>query len=137
MDIVTKEKRSWNMSRIHSKNTRPELEVRSLLHNAGFRFRLHDNALPGKPDIVLKKYKTVIFVHGCFWHRHPNCKYAYTPKSRLDFWRNKFTNNVERHKIVSRELRTLGWKVVVVWTCEIINPHSLLMHIKNKMKLIT
>ena len=85
VDILTKEKRSWNMSRIKGKNTKPELLLRSLLHRNGFRFRLHDKKLPGKPDIVLPRYKTVIFVNGCFWHRHSGCKYAYTPKSRQEF----------------------------------------------------
>jgi len=121
MDIVSKEKRSWNMSRIRSKDTNPEKIVRSLLHRMGFRFRLHVKGLPGKPDIVLPKFKTVIFVHGCFWHRHPKCKYAYTPKSRVDFWAKKFTDNVARFKIVKKELVHLKWKVVVIWECEIEN----------------
>ncbi|MBU1162905.1 MAG: DNA mismatch endonuclease Vsr, partial [Proteobacteria bacterium] len=87
MDIISKEKRSWNMSRIRGKDTKPEIIVRSMLHRMGYRFRLHRKDLPGKPDIVLPKYKTVIFVHGCFWHRHKGCKYAYTPKSRVKFWK--------------------------------------------------
>lgn len=119
MDILSKEKRSWNMSRIRAKNTKPEIIVRSLIHRLGFRFRLHVKSLPGKPDIVLPKYKTVIFVHGCFWHRHPSCKYAYEPKSRKDFWQKKFRQNVERHASVTKELRRLGWRVIVLWECEI------------------
>ena len=97
-DILSKERRSWNMSRIRGSDTKPELLVRSLLHRMGYRFRLHRKDLPGRPDIVLPKYRTVIFVHGCFWHRHKGCKYAYTPKSRTDFWQNKFQGTVERDK---------------------------------------
>jgi len=119
MDIISKEKRSWNMSRIRSKDTKPEKIVRSLLHRMGYRFRLHVKNLPGKPDIVLPKYKTVIFVHGCFWHRHLKCKYAYTPKSRIEFWEKKFVDNIARFKIVKKELEGLQWKVFVIWECEI------------------
>ena len=107
------------MSRIRSKNTKPEIVVRSLLHKLGYRFRLHSSKLPGKPDIVLPKYHTVIFVHGCFWHRHPGCKYAYSPKSRVEFWQKKFGENVVRHEHVAEELEELGWRVLVVWECEI------------------
>ena len=107
------------MSRIRSGNTKPELLVRSLLHRMGYRFRLHQKDLPGKPDIVLPKYKTVIFVHGCFWHRHENCKYAYMPKSRQKFWNNKFKTNIERDKKVNQQLKNLGWKVNIIWECEL------------------
>jgi DNA mismatch endonuclease, patch repair protein len=106
------------MSRIRGANTKPEIRVRSMLHQMGYRFRLHRKDLPGKPDIVLPKYETVIFVHGCFWHRHPNCPFAYTPKSRVDFWKKKFARNVERHVEVEAELAAHGWRVVVVWECE-------------------
>ena len=119
MDLLTKEKRSWNMSRIKGKDTKPEKAVRSILHKNGFRFRLNRKDLPGKPDIVLPKYKSVILVHGCFWHRHPRCKYAYKPKSRVKFWQNKFNKTVERDKFVKKELRKEGWKVIIVWECEI------------------
>lgn len=119
-DSLTKEKRSWNMSRIKGNNTRPEVLVRSILHKNGFRFRINVKNLPGKPDIVLPKYKTVIFVHGCFWHRHKNCKYAYTPKSRVDFWENKFRENQIRDKFVINQLKYLGWKVHVVWECQVL-----------------
>src|SRR3989338_7179007 len=98
MDTLSPEKRSWNMSRIRGENTKPELAVRSMLHRMGYRFRISDKTLPGKPDIVLPKYRTAIFVHGCFWHRHQGCKYTYTPKSRLDFWSRKFEGNVMRDK---------------------------------------
>jgi len=121
MDLLTKEKRSWNMSRIKGKDTKPEKIVRSILHKAGFRFRLNRKDLPGKPDIVLPKYKSVILVHGCFWHRHPRCKYAYTPKSRVTFWQKKFSENIERDKFVKRELRKMGWRTIVVWECELKN----------------
>lgn len=118
-DRISPEHRSWNMSRIRNRDTRPEMIVRSLLHRMGYRFRLHKKDLPGKPDIVLPKYKTVIFVHGCFWHRHKGCKYAYTPKSRTEFWNTKFEKNIARDKQVRKELKKLGWKVIVVWECEV------------------
>jgi len=118
-DTLTPQKRSWNMSRIRSRDTKPEMVVRRLLHSLGHRYRLHRKGLPGKPDIVLPKYRTVIFVHGCFWHRHPGCKYAYTPKSRLEFWNKKFDENVRRDRENKKALRKLGWKVIVVWECEI------------------
>ena len=118
MDRLTVEKRSWNMSRIRSKNTKPEKVVRSLLHSLGYGFRLHLKRLPGCPDIVLTKYKTVIFVHGCFWHRHPGCKYAYNPKSKMEFWENKFNQNIIRDLKVISELGNLGWKMLIIWECE-------------------
>ena len=117
-DRITKEHRSWNMARIRSKDTKPEKTVRSTLHAMGYRFRLHVKSLPGTPDIVLPKYHTAIFVHGCFWHRHPDCKYAYTPKSRIDFWNQKFEQNVARHREVMMELQQLGWYSITVWECE-------------------
>ncbi len=107
------------MSRIKGKNTKPDLKLRSMLHKAGFRFRVHYENLPRKPDIVFLKYKTVIFVNGCFWHRHLGCKYAYEPKSRIDFWRSKFSDTVERDKRKNEELRMLGWNVIIVWECEL------------------
>lgn len=121
MDHLSKEKRSWNMSRIRSKNTKPEILVRSRLHRAGYRFRLHVKDLPGKPDIVLPKYKSVIFVNGCFWHRHKDCKYAYKPKSKVKFWNQKFAQNIERQEEVTKQLRKLKWKVLVIWECEVNN----------------
>ncbi len=119
MDKITKEKRSWNMSRVRSKNTKPELLVRSSLHKMGYRFRLHVKRLPGNPDVVLPKYKAVIFVHGCFWHQHTGCKKATHPKQNLDFWKEKLARNIERDKQVDKELKHLGWNVLTIWECEI------------------
>ena len=113
------EQRSRNMSAIKSKNTKPEIAVRKLLHSMGYRFRLHRKDLPGSPDIVLPKYKTVIFVHGCFWHRHENCKYASTPKTRQEFWEAKFRENINRDKLNQENLSSNGWKIIIVWECEI------------------
>ncbi len=113
------------MSRIRSKNTKPELIVRSLLHHMGYRFRLHKKDLPGKPDIVLVKHKTVIFVNGCFWHRHKGCKYAYSPKSRKLFWQEKVNGNIERDNKKRIELKRLGWRVIIIWECEINNKQKL------------
>lgn len=106
------------MSRIRGKNTAPELSVRSFLHRKGMRFRIHTAKLMGRPDIVLPKYRTVIFVHGCFWHRHSGCRYAYTPKTKKQFWKRKFYENVNRFAQVRRILVKLGWRVIVVWECE-------------------
>ncbi len=106
------------MSRIKSKDTAPEILVRSFLHRKGFRFRLNVKSLPGSPDIVLKKHRTAIFVHGCYWHRHPGCKFAYTPKSRIEFWEIKFQQNIERDKKKEQLLVEAGWKVLTVWECE-------------------
>lgn len=125
MDRISVEHRSWNMSRIRSSNTAPELIVRSLLHGLGYRFRLHAKKMPGRPDIVLKKYRTAILVHGCYWHRHDGCSLAYTPKSRRDFWMAKFQQNVERDKRTQRALRLEGWRVIVVWECEIAHTERL------------
>ena len=118
MDKLTKERRSWNMSRIKGTNTGPERIVRSILHRMGYRFRLHRKDLPGKPDITLPKYKTVVFVHGCFWHRHKGCKDATLPKTRRNFWRNKLEGNAARDRVKHRSIRQLGWRVIVVWECE-------------------
>ena len=119
------------MAAIKSKNTKPEIAVRKLLHSMGYRFRLHRKDLPGSPDIVLPKYKTVIFVHGCFWHRHENCKYATTPKTREEFWDNKFKQNVQRDKNNFKELKNLNWKVLVLWECEVKNIQNLREKLNN------
>lgn len=134
-DSLTKEHRSWNMSRIRSKNTKPEIIVRSLLHRMGYRFTVNgqqNRHLPGKPDIVLPKYKTVIFIHGCFWHRHRHCKYAYIPKSRVAFWMRKFDENKQRDKRVVKLLKKRGWKLLVVWECEIErNPEKIITRLSQ------
>jgi len=106
------------MAGIRGRNTRPELAVRSHLHRAGLRFRVHVGSLPGHPDIVLPRYGTIVFVHGCFWHRHEGCRYAYQPKSNIGFWNGKFAANVERDDAVQRSLAALGWNVVVIWGCQ-------------------
>ena len=113
------EQRSRNMSAIKSKNTKPEIKVRKVLHSMGYRFRLHSKNLPGSPDIVLPKYKTVIFVHGCFWHRHENCKYASNPKTRKEFWESKFKANVKRDLEIQEKIKNIGWQSVVIWECEL------------------
>ena len=119
MDKISKNHRSWNMSRINGSDTKPEIAVRSFLHRQGLRFRVNDKKLPGKPDIVLKKYSTVVFVDGCFWHRHPSCRFAYTPKSRIKFWNGKFEKNIERDKNVNKLLKKLSWNIIRIWECEI------------------
>lgn len=123
-DRISKEHRSWNMSRIRGKDTKPELMLRRLLHRTGFRFRLHTTSMPGKPDIVLSKYRTVIFVHGCFWHRHEGCSNATTPKTRPEFWQEKFDRTVERDREKRAQLEDAGWKVLIVWECELKNEPS-------------
>lgn len=115
----TAQHRSWNMSRVKGRDTKPELAVRSLLHRLGYRFRLHRQDLPGKPDIVLPGRRAVVLVHGCFWHRHPDCRYATTPKSNREYWQRKFAGNKERDRRQRAELAALGWKVIVVWECEL------------------
>ncbi len=109
------------MAQVKSENTSPELAIRKLLHRLGYRFRLHRKDLPGKPDIVLPKYKTVIFVHGCFWHGHPGCKRAARPASNTDFWNKKLDRNIERDHKAREELEKLGWRVMTIWECEIKN----------------
>ena len=118
-DIVSREKRSQMMSGIRSRDTTPEKLVRRALHKAGFRFRLSSGSkLPGRPDVVLAKYRTAVFVHGCFWHRHEGCRLTYTPKSNRPFWRRKFRENIERDARKARELRRMGWRRVVIWECD-------------------
>lgn len=125
VDSLSSKRRSWNMSRIKDRDTKPELMVRSMLHALGFRFRLHDRGLPGRPDVVLKRHRTVIFVHGCFWHRHPRCRLAYVPKSNRAFWTEKFLANRKRDKRVRRAFIGLDWKVLTIWECEVANPEKL------------
>lgn len=117
-DIFERAKRSEIMSRIRGRDTTPELVVRRIAHRLGFRFRLHRKDLPGSPDIVFPRYRAIIMVHGCFWHRHPGCKYAYTPKTRVHFWRKKFEGNVVRDRRNALMLSELGWRTMVIWECE-------------------
>lgn len=125
MDVLTTEQRSAVMSRVRSKNTRPELKVRMLLHGLGFRFRVHRRDLPGHPDIVLPRFRTVVFVHGCFWHRHANCTKTTVPASNADFWASKFVANKRRDRRIQNDLRKRGWRVIVVWECETLAPARL------------
>lgn len=118
-DVHTKEQRSYNMSQVKGKNTKPEILVRKFLHANGFRFRLHTKDLPGKPDIVLPKYKTVIFVHGCFWHGHKNCKYASIPKTRTEWWTAKIEGNKANDKRKKAALKKEGWTVITIWECDL------------------
>ncbi len=137
MDKISPERRSWNMSQIRCKNTSPERKVRSLLHRMGYRFSLNRQELPGKPDIVLSKYKTVVFVHGCFWHRHKGCKESTMPKSRTDFWKQKFKDNVKRDIIAQRQLRRAGWQVLIVWQCQVErSPQSVANRLSNRLSHI-
>tara|TARA_Y100000589_G_scaffold260635_1_gene250600 strand:+ start:5477 stop:5845 length:369 start_codon:yes stop_codon:yes gene_type:complete len=106
------------MAAIKSKNTKPEIAVRKNLHALGYRFRLHRKDLPGKPDIVLPKYKTVIFVNGCFWHQHKGCKYSRLPKTNIDFWKRKLEGNTQRDKLKQSKLKDMGWKVINIWECQ-------------------
>ncbi len=118
-DVLTKEQRHLNMSHIRGKDTSIEVKLRKALFARGFRFRKNVSKMIGKPDIVLPKYKTVIFIHGCFWHRHQGCRYASTPKTRRDFWEEKFNRNIQRDKHQAEELINAGWHVLVVWECEL------------------
>jgi len=117
-DVHSRKVRSYNMSRIKGKNTKPEILLRKFLHSKGFRFRLHDKKLPGKPDIILPKYRTIIFVHGCFWHGHKGCKYSKLPKTRAGFWKNKINKNKQRDALTKNKLLEAQWNVCEVWQCE-------------------
>jgi len=133
VDVHSAEQRSRNMAAIRSKNTSPEIRVRSALHALGFRFRLHKKGLPGKPDIVLQKHRTAIFVHGCFWHSH-ECRYgAVTPATRPQFWADKRYDTILRDERKSQALRDLGWRVITVWECETKNPEALRLMLVQKM----
>lgn len=125
VDRLAPAHRSWLMSRVPSKNTGPEIAVRKLLHRLGYRFRLHSKKLPGKPDLVLPRLNSVVFVHGCFWHRHPGCSKASVPSTRRSFWLAKFVRNVERDAQNIRLLRAKKWRVLVIWQCETTNPAQL------------
>ncbi len=119
MDVHSKEVRSYNMSRIKGKNTKPEEIVRKYLFSQGFRYRKNDKRYPGTPDIVLPKYKTAIFINGCFWHGHQGCRYYVVPKSNTEFWLNKINRNIERDEEKTSNLREMGWNVIVIWECEL------------------
>lgn len=137
-DNLSISRRSWNMSKIRSKDTNPEQLVRSLMHRSGYRFTIDgplNRVLPGKPDLVFPKYRIAVFVHGCFWHRHEGCKYAYLPKSRIDFWEAKFRKNIERDREVARLFDKVGWLQFVVWECQLKKDQLLI--IENFRNLLT
>jgi DNA mismatch endonuclease (patch repair protein) len=117
VDVVTPQVRSRMMSGIRGKNTLPEMLVRRFLHGQGLRYRLHDRGLPGAPDLVLRRHGVVIFVHGCYWHRHEGCKYATTPVSNVEFWETKFAGNIRRDRIAVAKLQKASWRVIVLWEC--------------------
>lgn len=119
VDILTPEARSDRMSRIRGQDTTPELALRHALHAAGLRYRLHVADLPGKPDLVFPRWGAVVFVHGCFWHQHRHCKIAKVPKTNTDFWKRKFAANEQRDARVARALRAMGWRIAVVWECQL------------------
>jgi len=118
-DVHDKKTRSYNMSMIRSKDTKPEILVRKFLFGNGFRYKLYDKTLPGKPDLVFPKYKTVIFIHGCFWHGHEGCKYFVVPKTRTKWWLDKINSNIANDKKKKTSLKKLGWKTITIWECEI------------------
>ena len=119
MDIKSKEQRSKNMAKIRSKNTKPELLIRSLLHKSGLRFRVNYKEVTGKPDLYFTKKRVAVFVHGCFWHRHTGCKIAYMPKSNIDFWQQKFASNIQRDCVVRTALLSDGIRILVIWECTV------------------
>ena len=130
-DVFTKEKRSWVMSRVKGRDTKPEILIRSVVHRMGYRFRVHRRDLPGNPDIVLPRHGKVIFVHGCFWHGHKNCPRSKRPTTNTVFWNDKLNKNIERDKRFQKKLRSMGWKVLVVWQCETRKPEKLLMKLER------
>lgn len=132
-DNLTKEQRKKAMSSVRQQDTKPEKLVRSILHKLGFRFRKNVSSLAGKPDIVLPKYKTIIFVHGCFWHQHKDCQKANRPTSNIEFWNNKLDKNIKRDKQTEAELKGLGWKVIVVWTYEMKDKELLIEKLKTSL----
>lgn len=134
MDTVSPARRSEIMARVTSKDTRPEIAARRLLHSLGFRFRLHRNSLPGKPDIVLPRWRTVVFVHGCFWHRHDGCPNTRIPKSKVEFWTRKLDGNARRDQIARARLESLGWRVLVIWECELKDIGSLTNRVESLIR---
>lgn len=139
MDNLTPQQRHDNMSHIRSTETKPEVIVRKYLFQKGLRYRKNDKLLPGHPDIVLPKYRTVVFIHGCFWHGHEGCKYYVSPKSNVEFWHNKILSNIERDAEIVNKLKNLGWKVFVVWTCELktVTRDRVLADLLNSITAIT
>ena len=135
MDIVDPERRSRMMARLGPRNTRPELRVRRVAHQLGLRFRLHKKELPGCPDLVLNRFRTVIFVHGCFWHRHGGCRKCYTPKTRVAFWTSKFEGNVARDARDVALLRASGWRVITIWECETEDPRTILRRLNVVLRV--
>lgn len=127
--------RSLNMAAIRGRDTSPELAVRKILHRLGYRFRLHRSDLPGSPDIVLPRYRTVIFVHGCFWHRHPGCRFTTNPKTRREFWEDKFRRNVERDSRQQAELSEINWLSIIVWECELREPEVLAKRVEALLRV--
>ena len=123
-DHVSAKKRSAIMAAVHTKDTGPELALRKLVYGMGYRYRLHGRELPGRPDLVFRPLKKVIFVHGCFWHRHDACRYATTPKSRTAYWQSKFAANVARDRRNVRDLKKAGWHVLTIWQCQLKNPNK-------------
>lgn len=133
-DIVDNRRRSEMMAGIKARDTAPEIAVRCIAHELGLRFRLHRKELPGRPDLVFPKHRLAVFVHGCFWHRHEGCRYAYTPKSRVAFWTEKFAGNVARDKRNEEALHDLGWKVLVIWECETRDDETVRRHLEDSIK---
>lgn len=134
MDVLTQEQRRKTMRAVKSADTKPELLVRKLLFAAGFRYRLHRKDLPGKPDIVLSRYRTVVFVHGCFWHQHPGCKHAARPSTRQEYWQSKLDRNMARDAAQIHELESLGWHVIVVWECQTKDRDALRKKLKSEIE---
>lgn len=134
-DTLSPSERSERMSRVRGKDSAPEMKLRRLVHGMGFRYRLHVRELPGKPDLVFPSKRAVIFMHGCFWHRHEACKLARLPKSKLDFWRTKLEANKERDLLHKRQLRELGWRVLVVWECEMSNIQQVATRVRDFLRM--
>lgn len=134
VDRLSPERRSWNMSRIRGRDTKPERAVLKILRGLRYRADAHRPDLPGKPDIVLPRRRTIVFVNGCFWHRHSRCRFAYTPKSNRGFWNRKFEDNVQRDRRVRRALRRLGWHILVVWECQLRDQDKLRIRIREQLR---
>jgi DNA mismatch endonuclease (patch repair protein) len=135
VDRLSPQRRSWLMAQVKGYDTTAELRVRRAAHALGLRYRIHSRDLPGTPDLVFAKYRIVLFVHGCFWHRHPGCQKAGTPKSRIVYWVDKFERNVARDRRVASDLRAAGWRVAVVWECQTKNPSLLTRRLKRIFKI--